>query len=53
MKLGHAAALAVIGWYLMIPPVHDGQPDTQAAISAWTVFRSSMRGSLPGVEVEA
>ena len=36
----HAAALALVGWYLMIPPVRDGtQPDTQAPVSAWTVFR--------------
>jgi hypothetical protein len=39
MKLRHTAALVLVGWYLMIPPVHDGQPDTQAPISAWTVFR--------------
>jgi hypothetical protein len=39
MKLSHAAALAVIGWNLMMPPMNDGQSDTQAPISAWTVFR--------------
>src|SRR5215469_5273689 len=39
MKLSHAAALAVIGWNLMMPPVNNGQSDTQAPISAWTVFR--------------
>jgi hypothetical protein len=40
MKPLHAAALAMVGWYLMMPPVHDGQPDTQAPISAWKVFRT-------------
>jgi hypothetical protein len=39
MKSRHATALALVGWYLMIPPVRGGQPDTQAPISAWTVFR--------------
>jgi len=39
MKLRHAAALVLVGWYLMVPPVHDGKPDTQAPISAWKVFR--------------
>jgi hypothetical protein len=37
--LRHAAAFALVGWYLMVPPVHDGQPDIQAPISSWTVFR--------------
>jgi hypothetical protein len=35
----HAAALALVVWYLMIPPVHEGKPNTQAPLSAWTVFR--------------
>ena len=38
MNPRHAVALTLVGWYLMLPPVHDGQPDTQAPISAWTVF---------------
>jgi hypothetical protein len=40
MKLRHAAALALVGWYLMMPPLRGGgKPDDQAPISAWTVFR--------------
>lgn len=40
MSCRHAAVLALVGWYLIIPPVRGGaQPDTQAPISAWTVFR--------------
>jgi hypothetical protein len=37
MKLRHAAAFALIGWYLMVPPsprVSIG--DTQAPIREWT-----------------
>jgi hypothetical protein len=25
MKLSHAAALALVGWYLMVPPITDGE----------------------------
>ncbi len=33
MKFPHAAALAVVGWYLMTPPRgSDGQPDPQAPL---------------------
>jgi hypothetical protein len=41
MNLRHAAALALIGWYLMIPPrtAHDQQAfDDQAPIARWFVF---------------
>ena len=40
MNCRHAVMLAFAGWYLMLPPVHGGaQPDTQAPISQWKVFR--------------
>ena len=40
MNTRHAAALALVGWYLMMPPLRGGgKPDDQAPISAWTVFR--------------
>ena len=41
MKLRHAAALALVGWYLMIPPMAHkeewrlGGPPTAAPISEW------------------
>src|SRR5882762_6308677 len=45
MKLRHAAALALVGWYLMIPPLTQIAPDsykmprdTSAPLSKW--FRS-------------
>src|SRR5208282_3011382 len=43
MKPRHAAALALVGWYLMVPPhrVRDGQVlvgvDRSASISEWTI----------------
>ena len=43
MNLRHAAALALVGWYLMLPPLtkrgpdsYDLPPDTSAPISKWT-----------------
>ena len=45
MNLRHAAALAVVGWYLMLPPFtkkgpdsYDLPPDTSAPISNWTTY---------------
>jgi hypothetical protein len=36
MKVRHAAALALVGWYLMTPPsLQNQQPDTKAAMSWW------------------
>jgi len=42
MKLRHAAALALVGWYLMTPPPllplpakGDPQPDLRAPLSEW------------------
>ena len=44
MKLRHAAALALVGWYLMVPPLagtkqHPGL-DTNAPISHWSIYKS-------------
>jgi hypothetical protein len=44
MKLRHAAALALVGWYLMMPPrkTVDGQvfPDTTVAVSQWSQMQA-------------
>ncbi len=38
MKPRHAAALALVGWYLMVPPIGlDGMPDAKAPLSRWTI----------------
>ena len=43
MKLRHTAAFALIGWYLMLPPLtkigidsYDLPPNTAAPLSEWT-----------------
>lgn len=37
MNLRHAAALVLVGWYLMMPPpiVGTHKPDSSAAMSEW------------------
>ena len=36
MNLRHAAALALVGWYLMQPPSNSGgRPDSKAPLSQW------------------
>jgi hypothetical protein len=41
MKSRHAAALALVGWYLMTPPLNlAGVPDSGAPISSWHNERS-------------
>jgi hypothetical protein len=37
MKARHAAALALVGWYLMTPPILLKCPDEGAPLSRWTV----------------
>jgi hypothetical protein len=37
VKLRHAAALALIGWYLMVPPIVDGRAVIAAPVSKWVV----------------
>ena len=39
-KRRHAAALALVGWYLMIPPIHGGDFNENAPISRWKVAGS-------------
>jgi len=40
VNLRHAAALALVGWYLVLPPISDGKPDTSAPLSSWEQWRS-------------
>jgi hypothetical protein len=46
MKLRHAAALALVGWYLMVPPqtrtwwIGPERYDDAAPLSRWTTERS-------------
>ena len=35
MKLRHPAALALVGWYLMVPPSMGGKLDIKAPLSGW------------------
>lgn len=37
MKLSHAAALALVGWYLMVPPYNDNdlKPQTGVPLDEW------------------
>ena len=42
MKLRHAAALALVGWYLMMPPVYlpEWWVDPDAPLPQWTIEAS-------------
>ena len=40
MKPRHAAALALVGWYLMAPPLYKGEVEEKAPLKKWTVFQS-------------
>jgi hypothetical protein len=40
MKPSHAAALALAGWYLMLPPMQGGHPNERAPLSQWTIIGS-------------
>jgi hypothetical protein len=35
MKSRHAAALAIVVWYLMIPPINHNKVDAHAPMSKW------------------
>lgn len=38
MTLRDAAALALVGWYLMLPPIqNDSWPNTDAPLSQWSI----------------
>ena len=39
MKPRHAAALALVGWYLMIPPFVGHRPQPEAPLSRWTIYQ--------------
>jgi hypothetical protein len=38
MNARHAAALALVGWYLLLPPISDGTPDVTAPLSRWEIL---------------
>jgi hypothetical protein len=40
MKPRHAAALALVGWYLMVPPISNGTPAIAAPLSRWEIQES-------------
>jgi hypothetical protein len=40
MKLRHTAALALVGWYLLVPPLYKGEVDEKAPVKEWTVLQS-------------
>jgi hypothetical protein len=45
MKSRHAAALALAGWYLMVPPPlasNPNKPDLSAPLSKWTVRKKTV-----------
>jgi hypothetical protein len=39
-RVCYAAALALVGWYLMLPPMRGGQPDETAPLSQWVIIES-------------
>jgi hypothetical protein len=43
VNLRHATALALVGWYLMLPPGRRGEkvaPDFSAPLSEWSIYAS-------------
>jgi hypothetical protein len=36
----HVAALTLVGWYLLAPPLHKGEVDEKAPLKEWTVLQS-------------
>jgi hypothetical protein len=43
-KLRHAAALALVGWYLMVPPYDGDQIHFDAPLSKWEVYSGEDSG---------
>ena len=41
MKPRHAAALALVGWYLMVPPMEGGHTNPSAPLSSWRMTAGS------------
>jgi hypothetical protein len=44
MRLGHASALALMSWYLMMPPWHPAL-DVSAPLGRWTPFKEGFKGA--------
>jgi hypothetical protein len=40
MRPHHAVALALVGWYLLAPPLYKGEVDEKAPLKEWTVLQS-------------
>jgi hypothetical protein len=42
MKPRHAAALALVGWYLLLPPLVNApyKVDTEAPLTSWKVYQT-------------
>src|SRR5271170_3129792 len=40
VNLHHAAVLAFVGWYLMLPPMQGGRPNESAPLSQWVIIES-------------
>jgi hypothetical protein len=40
MKFRHTAVLALVGWYLMLPPMDGNIPNVKAAFSQWDILLS-------------
>jgi hypothetical protein len=40
MKLRHTAGFALVGRYLMIPPLNGGNPDATAPLRRWRQFNA-------------
>jgi hypothetical protein len=42
MKPRHAAALALVGWYLLVPPLVNApyKIDTEAPLTSWKVYQT-------------
>jgi hypothetical protein len=40
MNPRHAAALALVGWYLMVPPMAGNHTDTSAPLNNWRMTAS-------------
>jgi len=39
MKVAHAAALALVGWYIVLPPTgSDRRAQKRAPLSRWYIF---------------
>jgi hypothetical protein len=40
MNIRHSAALALVGWYVMSPPVVTGHPQASAPLEQWNAVYS-------------